>query len=115
MRSKWEYIRDACKELGYEEAAGIADEIETVLKEIYGDTRTIAWMRDYIDIKNGDCFMSSRLSDIYLVTVDIVYCIACDKDGCSSCRFRKRSGGCASGTALFGRFIEALRIAERRE
>ena len=102
MRSKWEYIRDACKELGYEEAAGIAGEIEELLKEIYGDTKTIAWMRDYIGIN------LESASDIYVLASSITYCIACLEDGCTSCRFRKRGGGCGSNDTLYKQFLDAL-------
>ena len=104
MRSKWEWIRDACRELGYNEAAGIADEIEKVLKDIYGDTRTIAWMKDYIDVKE-EPLSGGR---IYVLAGSIKYCIACMEDGCTTCRFRKRGGGCGTDDTLYRQFLEVL-------
>ena len=105
MRSKWEYIRDACRELGYEEAAGIADEIEKVLKDIYGDTKTIAWMRDYIDVKE-EC-LSAR--DVYKLAGDTKYCVGCMEDvKCNICRFGERTGLCMRSHSLFQRFQTAL-------
>ena len=101
MRSKWEYIRDACRELGYEEAAGIAGEIEEVLKDIYGDTRTIAWMRDYIDNKYNpfDVLLASSME----------YCVACmEEELCEHCKFKKHAGGCNAEGSLYSRFFDAF-------
>ena len=104
MRSKWEWIRDACRELRYNEAAGIADEIETVLKEIYGNTKTIAWMRDYIDIKEEITYR-----DIYILAGNTDYCIGCVEDvKCNICRFAEREGYCLSYESLYQNFITAL-------
>ena len=104
MRSKWEWIRDACRELGYEEAAGIADEIELVLKSIYGDTKTIAWMRDYIDIKEEDL----DTSYIWHIAGRTWYCIACvvEHYDCRSCKFKKQSGGCYEIGSIYRQFCE---------
>ena len=112
MRSKWEYIRDACRELGYEEAAGIADEIEIMLKEIYGDTKTIAWMRDYIVMKE-EC-LTGR--DIYILAGNPDYCIGCVEDvKCNNCRFAAYDGVCVSSGSLFQHFIDALRSYIKRD
>ena len=111
MRSKWEYIRDACKELGYEEAAGIADEIEKVLEEIYGDTKTIAWMRDYISIK----YKTLYNLDIWILASSMEYCVACmEEELCKYCRFRKRAGGCNKKGSLYSRFFNVLCREELR-
>lgn len=105
MRSKWEYIRDACRELGYEEAAGIAGEIEEVLKDIYGDTRTIAWMREYIGIKERHL----ANINIWVIASSMEYCVACmEEELCKHCKFKKRTGGCISEGSLYSRFFDAL-------
>ena len=109
MRSKWEWIRDACSELGYNEAARIADEIETLLKEIYGDTKTIAWMRDYIDIIKE---MRVSSPNIWSVACSSFYCIGCAEDtqvdNCYNCRFKKRAGSCFKNGSLYSRFMEVF-------
>ena len=103
MRSKWEYIRDACRELGYEEAAWIADEIERVLKDIYGDTKTCKWMRDYMDVK-GTLYKAELLR----VATSSMYCIGCMEDiDCETCRFNTVTGGLQPGS-LYSRFNTAL-------
>ena len=111
MRSKWEWIRDACKELGYNEAAGIADEIETLLKDIYGNTKTIAWMREYIGVKER--YLVSI--NIWIVASSMEYCVACmEEELCENCRFRKRAGGCNSKGSLYNRFFDALHREDER-
>ena len=105
MRSKWEYIRDGCMSLGFRESMKIADEIETLLKEIYGDTKTVKWMRDYIlYIKEEE----PTARDISIIAGSVEYCIACMEDGCTTCRFRKRGGGCGTDNTLFRYFLYAL-------
>ena len=112
MKSKWEWIKDACNELGYEEAAGIAGEIETLLKEIYGDTKTVAWMKDYIDVKYGSLvslILPPDASDIGRIAGSPRYCIACMEDvHCGTCRFAMRGGGCCVGDTLYIRFMNTL-------
>ena len=106
MRSKWEYIRDACKELGYKEAASVADEIERVLEDIYGDTKTCKWMKDYIVVKE-EC---STARDIYVLAGRMYYCIGCVEDEkCNNCRFAASNGVCVSRGSLYQHFIDALR------
>lgn len=114
MRSKWEWIADACRKLGYEEAAGIADEIETVLKDIYGDTKTIAWMRDYIGIKYRNLY-SIHSINIWNIAGIVEYCIACMEEAlCENCRFKEHAGSCSKSGSLYTKFFEALSRDERR-
>lgn len=112
MRSKWEYIRDACRKLGYEEAAGIADEIEILLKEIYGDTKTIAWMRDYIGVKEKE----PDYANIREFAGESIYCIGCMEEvDCEECKFKKRTQCEFGKDSLYGSFFKALdREAELR-
>jgi len=47
VKSKWEWIADACRMNGYEKSAELAEQIEEQLKALYDNTITEAWQRDY--------------------------------------------------------------------
>jgi len=107
MKTKWEIIREFCEEQGFEEAANLADEIDTALLELYDDTYTKRHKRDYDTFK----YMDYKQMNDFVGTSE--YCVACieHNDVCGECLFGKEHGFCLS-RSLFGRFSEAFDAGE---
>ena len=110
--SKWEWIAEKLEELGEIDLAAKAKEIETVLKCIYGDTRTESWLAEYNKVENRYANTHS-VRDKLRILRDIVegtyYCIACTVEAeCYQCRFAKIAGFCLEPSSLFSRFYEKL-------
>jgi len=64
MESKWEYIARICYEKGMFESARIAEDIEKILKEIYGNTVTETWEKEYKELKTQEREIRSLKSKV---------------------------------------------------
>lgn len=84
MKTKWEFIRDKLKELGYTELSERAEGIRKVMYKEFGRKCTDDWKRDYkYNLKR-----EYGLNDIYDMCYDGRYCISCIMYydvGCKGC------------------------------
>ena len=106
--SKWEWIEKACVENGFKRSAIIATELETLLKRLYGNTRTKKWENEY----RGFSFHFTPEEIVHLMTVT-QYCIACEEvllksQGCSTCRLANVDFRCSSNRSLFSQFVKTF-------
>lgn len=101
IQSKWEWLEEKCRKKGYDGAADIAHEIESVLKRLYGDTVTKAWEMDHNNYNSGD---------IEEVMGSPLFCVACMKHNknCDECLFGMEVGGCGKYGSLYDDFIRCL-------
>lgn len=104
VKSKWEWIADACRMNGYEKSAELAEQIEEQLKTLYDNTITEAWREDYQ-------LYDPNPSDILEVAFKTSYCIGCviHQLECKSCAFGRKAGICHFQSSLFRQFIETFR------
>jgi len=120
MKSKWEWIEEKLRELGYSDLADMAKEIEQHLKEIYGNTVTEEWSRNYklVNISYDEWSTDrGRLLDICRVSDDRTYCVACDRARrkvgswfcCNACEYGELYGRCSDKESEYDRFNMALR------
>jgi len=104
MRRKWEYIAEGCKCLGLEAASEVAEQIDKLLYEIYGDIHTEAWKRIYPALPK-----CPALHVLERIAESPSYCIACKVDGhCENCRFAERMGMCPSDDSIYNKFLRCL-------
>jgi len=117
MLSKWEWIAEKAREIGNDELAVVAEDIEKLLKEIYGDTITKQWEEDYHEIE----WMWRRCideKDEIMLLRDVMlrgyYCIACVECNriCFNCSFARLAGRCSDDDSLFGRAYDKLKEVE---
>jgi len=110
--SKWEWIAEKLEELGEVDLAAKAKEIETVLKCIYGDTETIAWLAEGNNMESRYRSLDNihdKLTLLETIDMNANYCIACMTDKkCRDCRFGKIAGKCFEPNSLFKRFYKNL-------
>ena len=132
MLSKWEWIAEKLRELGYTILAQRADKIEKTLKSLYGVTVTNCWAQDW---KHWDdrfnqvvSQVDPQVSSIRYVRLDIIAdvaqrpdnCIACvqtslvrPRPTCAECLFAIKVGGtCGIDTNPYNRFIAWLMRAK---
>jgi len=110
MKTKWEWIEDACRELNNEEAADIAKEINKILVRIYGRKHTEDWRELYKLLKTKK---RVDMLEIVAVASDVFSCIACKEDRiCETCRFGKYAGICNEDGSLVTKFFDALGVRE---
>lgn len=113
MLSKWEFIEKKCLELGAVKCAGIAKNIEQILKKQYGDTKTEGWINEYEETERTH----EDLENIRNLAETVSSCIACVKSTedcgdsgsrCNYCKFADIAGGCTEKKSLFADFIRCL-------
>lgn len=103
--SKWTWIRDKCSRLGYKEAKVIAQEIEDLLVEVYGDSSTEKWR--LADKEEVNTFFKLSREDFVLSTK---FCPGCAEviTDCTLCSFGKQAGICNHDNSLFNKFFNAF-------
>lgn len=93
--TKWEWIRDACKNLGYHEAAKIADKIDECVKKSYPGERmiTCAWISACLD---HQLYRDEPdVVEIMVVATNALYCAPCEyteSGNCNDCKFQINGG-----------------------
>jgi hypothetical protein len=108
--SKWTWLRDKCLELGYIEAAELAQEIEDVLYKIYGTTKTEAGERT----KSWEIEDAFNRDPVTIISSDL-FCPGCMTCGwCEDCKFGKAVGICGTKGALFTVFRETFKMEEKQ-
>ena len=104
--SKWTWLRDKCIELGYNESAKLAQEIEEVLHRLYGVTDTKAWRN--VEAKDvEEAFKNSSFN----VISNVDYCCACEETKrfclyCDECKFGMEVGICDISDSLYVNFCD---------
>lgn len=101
MLSKWEWIEKACTKNGFEKSASIANEIETLLKRLYGNTKTKEWENDH------EAYVADDAEEIDFVRSSPEYCIACEESqNCEDCLLAARDFQCGNEKSLYRRFTD---------
>lgn len=118
IESKWEWIERQCRELGADECADIAHEIEEVLKRLYGDTVTKEWEKKYNMLDVLDAHID--LCCIRVIANTAIYCIACEEESnCINCGFARETGSTCGGSVdsegLYSNFMRLIRELEENE
>lgn len=103
MLSKWEWIAKACELNEFEKSMIIAIELENLLKNLYGDTKTKRWKEDYKH------FISFSVKNIDRVIWECEYCIGCEHSCendlcCGDCLLTLEDFRCGSEKSLFNQF-----------
>lgn len=106
MMSKWQFISWWCWSKGYPKPAKLAFEIEKSLRNLYGNTITPEWEKDFKTLKRE--FASLDPVDfLFDIVNETEYCIACvtHNTNCKICKFAEIHGKCKYLTSLHGVFI----------
>lgn len=98
-----------CSRLGFKKSKDLAQQIEDVLIEIYGDGATSEWCfadKEYIDFY----FKASREAFI----LETKFCPGCVETlvDCTKCRFGKVAGICSEEGSLFSKFKHTFELEE---
>lgn len=108
MYSKWEWIEKQLREIGEDELADMAAEIEGALGSIYGNTITEEWKEDNEDtiLSLDDDDKHGILSGVNAISGEMSYCIACEEteEICDDCKYAAEYGKCKYNTSQYGRF-----------
>lgn len=105
--TKWRWIRNTCEDLGFQEAAEIANEIDILLELTYPDELQITnnWAAAYLKhtLYKGS---EPTPNDIRIIANSASYCTGCIITGislCKNCKFYH-----AGGSELHDLFISYL-------
>jgi len=128
---KWEFVAHALRRAAQleqdlqtadwiEDAAAIADEIDALLQDLYGEKHTVAWECDYDEFAANVDFYVERgnvdgiLSVAELVACEADYCVACEAHvDCDECRYAMEAGGCNEDGSMLDRFMRKLAAVRR--
>lgn len=107
--SKWSWLTKKCSRLGFAKSKILAQRIEDLLVEIYGDGATSEWRfadNEWVD----SFFKASREAFI----MDTKYCPGCVETvvDCTKCRFGKEAGICSEESSLFAEFKHIFMMEE---
>jgi hypothetical protein len=109
--SKWEWIEEECRKLGYTQSAEYARLIEAVLKVLYGNTMTKN-KQEWGRFQKAAAINGVTALIIRRVMADSSFCIACERTpgtNCDECLFQKIAGGCGdNASSLYNKFVTSL-------
>lgn len=106
MMTKWEWIANEVRELGYQNLAKMALIIDKHIAEIYGEGKvTECWYEIYDEM--CDILQTPKL--IYDTIHESAFCYPCnDSDirqlACVDCKYGKKYGVCGNKKSEFGIF-----------
>jgi len=103
MMSKWEWIEKACVENGFKRSAIIANEIETLLKRLYCNTKTKEWENDH------EAYVFDDAEEIDFLRSSPEYCIACvESQNCEDCLLAIGDFRCSNEKSLYRKFTNVF-------
>lgn len=113
--SKWTWLRDKCIELGYNESANSAQEIEDVLHRLYGTTDTKAWVDAKEDVIEEHFEREPRK-----IIENSRFCCACEETrgssiGCCGYLFGKEVGACDADNSLYRKFCDIFLMEQSKK
>lgn len=107
--SKWSWLTKKCSRLGFAKSKILAQRIEDLLVEIYGDGATSEWR--FADNERVDSFFKASREAFIM---DTKYCPGCVETvvDCTKCRFGKEAGICSEERSLFAEFMHTFTMEE---
>ncbi len=106
---KWEYIADWCKQNNETELEKIAQQIDSVLYDLYGNKHTPMWRAVYTMIRDKTKDTDVNPILIYNLAASPSTCTACivHSFDCEECYFGMKCGICKQSNS---KFVEFMRL-----